>query len=203
MPYQEIADTQSDATAGRQRISVSASGSDAVVRCYEKKRPGGWKAVTRLGTLRGRVGRNGVAADKREGDGCTPAGTFRLGFAFGVGPRPRTRLPWRRVTPDSFWVDDPDSPQYNQWAESPGDRRTGAERLLDFPREYACAVVIEYNTRERAPGKGSAIFLHCGERPTSGCVAVREADLLRILRWLDPSKQPEITICSLKKRRRR
>ena len=92
-------------------------------------------------------------------------------------------------------MDDPSSPQYNRWVEAPVSAGwTSAEHLIDYPLEYACAVVIEYNTQELVPGRGSAIFLHCGSRPTSGCVAVQEADLLRILRWLDPAKQPEIFI---------
>jgi L,D-peptidoglycan transpeptidase YkuD (ErfK/YbiS/YcfS/YnhG family) len=36
-------------------------------------------------------------------------------------------------------------------------------------------------------GKGSAMFLHeqIG-KPTSGCVSMREADLLAVLRWMTP-----------------
>jgi L,D-peptidoglycan transpeptidase YkuD (ErfK/YbiS/YcfS/YnhG family) len=54
--------------------------------------------------------------------------------------------------------------------------------------------VIEYNTRPAVPGRGSAIFLHCGNQPTAGCVAVPESAMLDILSWLDPAKTPVIWI---------
>jgi L,D-peptidoglycan transpeptidase YkuD (ErfK/YbiS/YcfS/YnhG family) len=178
-----------------QILSVSTVGSAATIRCLEKTRRGGWKNVRSLGDLRGFVGRNGITADKRELDGYTPAGMYWLGSAFGVRPRPETRMPWRQVTPDSVWVDDSNSPYYNQWVEAPVDAGwSSAEHLIDYPLEYAYAVVVEYNTKEIVPGKGSAIFLHCGSHPTSGCIAVKEPDLLAILRWLDPEKLPEIFI---------
>ena len=44
-------------------------------------------------------------------------------------------------------------------------------------------------------GAGSAIFLHVDTgKPTSGCVAVAEADVKRILGWLDPGKSPRIVM---------
>jgi L,D-peptidoglycan transpeptidase YkuD (ErfK/YbiS/YcfS/YnhG family) len=45
--------------------------------------------------MRGYVGKNGVASRKREGDGKTPAGLFRLGTAFGVREKPDTRMSYR------------------------------------------------------------------------------------------------------------
>ena len=178
-----------------QCVTVSASGSAATLRCHEKNSRGRWKTVRRLHGLRGFVGRNGVTENKRESDGFTPAGMYRLGTAFGIRTRPETKMPWRQVTPDSFWVDDPGSPAYNRWEEAPvGGGWKSAERLMDYPLEYAYAVVVDYNTRETVPGKGSAIFLHCGTHPTSGCIAVREEDLLKILKWLDPAKEPLINI---------
>jgi L,D-peptidoglycan transpeptidase YkuD (ErfK/YbiS/YcfS/YnhG family) len=44
-----------------------------------------------------------------------------------------------------------------------------------------------------APGAG--IFLHHWmNAPTEGCVALPIADLLRVLRWLGPTKHPVIEI---------
>jgi len=179
---------------GRQRLLVTARGSAAEIICFEKTRRETWRRVRRLGVVRGYVGKNGVASRKREGDGKTPAGLFLLGTAFGVREKPETRMSYRPVTKDSYWVDDPQSPDYNRWVEAPGGPRYGAERLRDYPDAYAYGVVIEYNTDPVIPGRGSAVFLHCGDKPTSGCVAVGEADLLKILRWLDPAKKPEILI---------
>ena len=187
--------SKSPVSGACQRLFVAASGSAAVLRCLEKTSRGGWTAVGELGDIRGFIAGNGLSGKKREGDGCSPAGLYRLGTAFGVRPRPDTKMPWRPVTPASYWVDDPESPHYNRWVEAPdGLGRFSAEHLIDYPEEYAYAVVIEYNTGAVGPGRGSAIFLHCGLRPTSGCVAVGEADLLRILGWLDPAKRPEILL---------
>jgi len=45
-------------------------------------------------------------------------------------------------------------------------------------------VVLDHNRRPRVRGAGSAVFLHCaaeGYTPTAGCIAVRRADLVRLL----------------------
>jgi L,D-peptidoglycan transpeptidase YkuD (ErfK/YbiS/YcfS/YnhG family) len=182
-------------TGSTQRLSVLAHGSATTVTCLEKDPLGLWAPAYNLGSFCGFVGRNGITAEKSERDGCTPAGQFRLGGAFGVCPNPGTKMAWRAVTPDSRWVDDPESTLYNTWVEAPDDTGwSSAEHLIDFPLEYAYAVIVGYNTDPVIPGKGSAIFLHCGTQPTSGCIAVAEADLLRILAWLEPSKLPEILI---------
>jgi L,D-peptidoglycan transpeptidase YkuD (ErfK/YbiS/YcfS/YnhG family) len=55
--------------------------------------------------------------------------------------------------------------------------------------------VIDYNMRPTIPGRGSGIFLHASTgRPTLGCVSLPVAQLLRVLRWLDPSRRPMIAI---------
>jgi L,D-peptidoglycan transpeptidase YkuD (ErfK/YbiS/YcfS/YnhG family) len=61
------------------------------------------------------------------------------------------------------------------------------------------SVVIDYNTRN-APGgvrqgAGSAFFLHVTDgAPTAGCVAVPEAKLVSLMRWLTPAAHPRILI---------
>jgi L,D-peptidoglycan transpeptidase YkuD (ErfK/YbiS/YcfS/YnhG family) len=144
------------------------------------------------------VGRNGVSFDKVEGDGGTPGGLYAIGFAFGNMEKPETGLEYRKVTGQSYWVDDPDSGYYNQWVEG-GENRDwkSAEHLSESKNAYAYAAVIEYNTGyEKIAGKGSAIFLHCGLSPTSGCVAVGESDMLKLLGWLKADKNPHILIVS-------
>jgi len=57
--------------------------------------------------------------------------------------------------------------------------------------------VIDFNT-QRTPYKGSAIFFHIAPysgRGTAGCVGVGEGDLVKILKWINPSKNPKIIIC--------
>src|ERR1700692_5087689 len=55
------------------------------------------------------LGRGGIRANKREGDGGTPKGTFRprqLLWRADRHPRPPTFLPVRAIGPGDAWVDD-------------------------------------------------------------------------------------------------
>ncbi|NLA88226.1 MAG: L,D-transpeptidase family protein [Clostridiales bacterium] len=189
------AGTAYDTIAFSQLILVIAHGSSACLRCYIKGDATLWLYRVSLGVMPGFVGKNGVSASKKEGDGCTPAGLFRLVHAFGVKEKPYTKAAYISFTENSYWVVDALSCYNNTWFEGrQNDGWSSAERLADYPREYAYAVIIEYNTAERTPGRGSAVFLHCGNRPTAGCVAIPEPALLNILKWLDPDKSPGILI---------
>jgi L,D-peptidoglycan transpeptidase YkuD (ErfK/YbiS/YcfS/YnhG family) len=131
------------------------------------------------------LGRTGIKADKREGDGGTPRGRFRpvrLWWRADRLPRPRTLLPVRRIGPRDAWCEDPQDRRYNQpfrrSASEPGDRLRRADRLYDM------IVEIDHNTRPRVAGRGSAVFIHVarpGFAPTAGCVALRPSDLKVLL----------------------
>src|SRR3954451_9925083 len=76
----------------------------------------GWLAAGRL-AIPVALGRGGIRADKREGDGATPRGTFRLvrlWFRADRGPRPMTRLPVRHIRADDAWCEDPADRRYNR-----------------------------------------------------------------------------------------
>ena len=103
-----------------QLVLVLADGSACRVYAYDKGEGGIW--VKALG-FSGFVGEKGVSSAKREGDKRTPAGIFRLGFAFGSEETPNPDYPFRAVTQESFWVDDPDSRFYNQWVEGEAEAR--------------------------------------------------------------------------------
>jgi L,D-peptidoglycan transpeptidase YkuD (ErfK/YbiS/YcfS/YnhG family) len=134
------------------------------------------------------LGRGGIRANKREGDGATPRGRFRpLGLWWRADrhPRPRTFLPVRRLTPDLAWCEDTTDRRYNRpfrrSANEPGDRLWRDDRLYDF------IVEIDHNTRPRVTGRGSAVFIHVARpnrSPTAGCVAVATRDLKRLLAGL-------------------
>ena len=179
-----------------QLVLVAAEGSKADIYCYDKGNNGLWALNENIGYAGGYIGRNGVSTDKHEGDGCSPSGLFSLGFVFGNKPKPTTAMDYRAITQETYWIDDPDSAYYNQWVEgTDGADWTGGEHLSDNTVSYAYAVVIDYNTAPNTvAGKGSAIFMHIGNKPTSGCVAVSEETLLKILRWLAPEKSPSILI---------
>src|ERR1700744_1801767 len=63
------------------------------------------------------LGRGGILANKREGDGGTPKGTFRprqVWWRDDRHPRPRTFLPVRALRPADAGCEDPSSRHYNQ-----------------------------------------------------------------------------------------
>ncbi len=158
-----------------------------------EKRNGSWHLV--FPVFEGLIGKNGFAAIdmKRERDGKTPSGLFSLGIAFGYEPSIATRMHYRQTTEDNFWVDDPNSEDYNRWVKGKPDAAS-FEKMKREDDLYRYGVVIEYNTHPVVKGKGSAIFLHVRKpgQPTSGCVAMPEEMVLKILGWLDPAKKPLI-----------
>ena len=139
-------------------------------------------------TFRVALGRAGIKAAKREGDGATPAGRFhplRLWWRADRLPRPHTQLPARRIVPEDAWCEDPADRRYNQpfrrSATEPGDRLLRGDGLYDL------IIEIDHNTRPRIAGRGSAVFIHVarpGLGPTAGCVAMPAAALKRLLRRL-------------------
>src|ERR1700693_3060512 len=81
-------------------------------------------------TLPVALGRGGIKANKREGDGGTPRGTFRplqLWWRADRHPRPPTFLPVRAIGPEDAWCEDPSSRHYNQPIRR--DRTRGGDRL--------------------------------------------------------------------------
>jgi L,D-peptidoglycan transpeptidase YkuD (ErfK/YbiS/YcfS/YnhG family) len=136
------------------------------------------------------LGRGGIIANKREGDGGTPKGTFQprqLWWRADRHPRPRTFLPSRAIRPEDGWCEDPHSRHYNQplrlGVGQAGDRLTRDDRLYDF------IVEIDHNTSPRIAGLGSAVFLHLAREnfgPTAGCVSMTKPAMLRLLRRLGP-----------------
>jgi L,D-peptidoglycan transpeptidase YkuD (ErfK/YbiS/YcfS/YnhG family) len=131
------------------------------------------------------IGRAGITGDKREGDGATPRGRFRLLAAMYRPdrlPRPKTHLPLTAIRPDAGWCDDPASPAYNQPVRLPFP--ADHEELWRSDRLYDVVVVLDYNIRPTIRGAGSAIFLHLATpdyAPTAGCVAISFETMLRLL----------------------
>jgi L,D-peptidoglycan transpeptidase YkuD (ErfK/YbiS/YcfS/YnhG family) len=137
------------------------------------------------------LGRGGIRADKREGDGGTPAGRFRpvrLWWRADRLRRPSSGLPARRIGADDAWCEDPSARRYNRpfrrSANEPGDRLRRDDQLYDL------IVEIDHNVRPRIAGRGSAVFIHVarpGFGPTAGCVALRKPHLEALLSRLTPT----------------
>src|SRR5438309_11543457 len=98
----------------------------------------GWLTAGAL-TIPVALGRGGILANKREGDGGTPRGSFRprrLWWRADRYPRPPSRLPVRRITPADAWCEDCADRRYNRAIQVPagqaGDRLYREDHLYDF-----------------------------------------------------------------------
>lgn len=142
------------------------------------------------------LGRSGTRRAKREGDGATPLGRFRVLGCFyrqDKGLRPRTKLPLAAIRPSDGWCDDPRDRRYNQPVPLPYP--AGHERMWRDDHLYDVVVDIGCNRGPVVRGRGSAIFLHLaqpGFAPTEGCVAVSAAVMRRLLEHIGPQTRIEI-----------
>lgn len=130
------------------------------------------------------IGRGGVTAEKREGDGATPTGEHMLvGMLYRADRIARQSVPeWALpIGPQDLWSDDPRDPDYNRLVRGP--HPFGHERLWRPDPLYDLILLTDWNWPEAVPGRGSAIFVHTWRRPrfpTAGCVAFARGDLMWI-----------------------
>jgi L,D-peptidoglycan transpeptidase YkuD (ErfK/YbiS/YcfS/YnhG family) len=167
---------------------VRAAGAGPVSLAYSAGRltwPGG--------ETRAICGHGGVRADKREGDGASPEGTFPLLYGFYRADRiarPTSGLAMTALQPDDGWVDDPADANYNRPVKLPYPASHEAMWLADGL--YDLVVVIGYNMAPVVPGRGSAIFLHVARSdfaPTAGCIAIERQVLAGLLGLLGPGSR--------------
>jgi L,D-peptidoglycan transpeptidase YkuD (ErfK/YbiS/YcfS/YnhG family) len=138
------------------------------------------------GSFRCALGRGGIRADKREGDGATPVGCFALRRVLYRPDRlvevPRTGLPVAPIAPKDGWCDDAGDPAYNRPVTLP--YAASHEEMWRADGLYDVVVVLGHNDDPVVPGQGSAVFLHVAKpdyEPTAGCVALHLGDLLALL----------------------
>lgn len=198
---------------GRSRTSTYAT-----LRTYQRGADGKWRQ--KFAPMAARNGYGGwvPAAERVQDTGTTPIGTFRITQAFGLKSDPGTRLRYRKVDGNDYWVGDKRDPRtYNLFEPAAPASRTWrksqAERLAAYPTQYAYAAVIDFNrpaassvtwsatrgeyvtSKPSHIGRGSAVFLHVnGKGSTGGCVSVSRANMIKILRWLDPARKPRIVL---------
>jgi L,D-peptidoglycan transpeptidase YkuD (ErfK/YbiS/YcfS/YnhG family) len=159
-------------------------------------RPSEGRLILPEGVRRAALGRSGIKALKREGDGATPLGRFVIRevlYRADRAPRPRTGLPCRAIRKDDGWSDDPCDRNYNRHVRLPS-RRSG-EGLMRADNLYDLIIVLGYNDWPRIRGNGSAIFTHLvrpGYTPTEGCIALSRRDMHALLRRLRPGTTIEI-----------
>jgi L,D-peptidoglycan transpeptidase YkuD (ErfK/YbiS/YcfS/YnhG family) len=196
------------APAGSQLITVEAATVRTTHASLRIWRRAGECWVAAGGPYPARLGRSGLSANRREGDGTTPAGTFRIHpVMYGNEANPGVSFRYRRVRCGDWWDEDPSSPTYNTFQHVRCGRRppfaAGSEGMWQNPRAYPFLAVIEFNMRPVVPGRGSGIFLHADTgRATNGCVSLRRGDLRRVLRWLRPARMPHVAIGTPRQLRR-
>lgn len=180
------------------KVSVSKQARKRVI--YVRSKPGAApmaknQAILQIGQhyYRAALGRSGITAFKREGDGATPLASMRCLFGFWRGERgtrPQTNLSFLRTKPTHGWCDTSHNPNYNGPVSRPFNQ--SHETLQREDRLYDYVVVLDWNiapkTGGKRKGRGSAIFLHVakeGYPPTEGCIALYPKDLAHLLRRLN------------------
>jgi L,D-peptidoglycan transpeptidase YkuD (ErfK/YbiS/YcfS/YnhG family) len=197
----------------QQLVLVTTSGWDAdqgVLTAFELDH-GQWKQVQAATPVA--VGRAGSAwgiglhpqqpagPTKKEGDGRSPAGVFRISEAFGYAASERTALPYKGMRESDYCIDVSGSPLYNRIVDArvvgePAVKGSTEPMRRDIHADgdirYKLGFVIEHNT-QGAPQAGSCIFAHlrrsAGE-PTSGCTSMDEPNMRALLEWLRPERHP-------------
>jgi len=179
-------------TPASTNTSMTVQKRDSLDRITIRSRAGnrqqGWLTAGPL-TIPVALGRGGILANKREGDGGTPRGQFhpvRLWWRGDRHIRPQTPLPVRRILATDAWSEDPSDRHYNRPIRAthgqPGDRLTREDHLYDF------IIEIDHNTKPRITGRGSAVFLHLARKsftPTAGCVGMTRNAMLQLLSRID------------------
>lgn len=193
-----------------QAVVVTTNSSTAVqgeARIYERKTvKSKWKKVgDDFPIVVGRSGLRwsldtapeGITEFKKEGDGKSPAGIFPLTFAFGRPEKPgEMKLSYTKLENYSECVDDVASNHYNKLVDR---LKVGnfdwksSEKMLEVGPEYDLGLFVAHNSYPVSRGDGSCIFLHVwkdASTGTSGCTAMQRDNLIRILDWADPAKNP-------------
>ncbi len=159
------------------------------------------KWVVKQSPIEAGIGKNGFAFpdEKREGDGKSPTGIFKIGKLFSYEKQLNTLLENQQTTKDDKWIDDVNSVDYNKHVSGVTEAKS-YENLLLNNDVYKYCTVIEYNTNPVIKGKGSAIFFHLALKPasfTAGCVAINEEYMKLMVNWLNPKQNPTIIMGNL------
>ena len=131
------------------------------------------------------LGRGGIKRKIKEGDNITPKGTYRITKLYYRADRIKkieTLLKKIEIKKNMGWCDDPKSNNYNKQIKIP--TRFSYEALYRNDTIYDIVLVLNYNTNPTIKNKGSAIFVHVGNKfykKTRGCVALKKDHLIKLI----------------------
>ena len=160
----------------------SATANTVTVVLYTRSAQGTWLPGA---AWSGHNALDGWTTDHHEGDLHSPIGVYTLTDAGGLYPNPGTKLPYLR------------SSEFK-------DLGTGfeGESLADA---FNYVIAINYNhvpgtsplsdARPMGESKGGGIWVHVDHGgPTHGCISLPQADVVMLLKTLDPAKHPVIVM---------
>lgn len=141
------------------------------------------------------IGQNGLTTKKVEGDNKTPIGLYALGplyYRKEKFTRLSTKLKKIQIKKNMGWCDDVNSKLYNKPIKTNTQFRH--EKLYRNDRKYDLLIPIKYNFIKPKINKGSAIFLHLTNnyKKTKGCIAIKEKDMLILLKLIDKKTKIKI-----------
>ena len=141
------------------------------------------------------LGKNGISSKKKEGDLNTPKGTYSIGPLFYRKDKLKnikTKLKKIIIKKNMFWCDDVKSKYYNKLIRS--NKIGRCEKMLRRDNKYNLLIIINYNTQNTIKNKGSAIFIHLTEnyKKTKGCIALKEKDMLILLKIINKKTKIKI-----------
>ena len=145
------------------------------------------------------IGKGGKIKNKKEGDKKTPIGIFSLGSLYYRSDRkdkPETKLKCKKIRKNMGWCDDPSSKKYyNKLIKINKRTKLSFEKLFQKNSMYDYMIPINYNTKKRELGKGSAIFLHLTKnfKKTLGCIALNDKDFLILAKIIDKNTKIKIS----------
>ena len=138
------------------------------------------------------IGKNGLTKFKKEGDGKTPKGIFKIEHLYFRKDRikkPLTKLKCIEIKRNMGWCDDVKDKKYNKLIKI--NKNCSHEKLFRKDKKYDLLIPIKYNFNKIIPGKGSCIFIHLTSdyKPTAGCIALKKKDLLILLKLINKNSK--------------
>ena len=179
--------------------NTAKESSSATLSVYIKSELG-WRK--QFGSIPVRIGRSGFSERHREGDGTTPMGSYGIPSVFGIATVPKNGFPYIRIRENYCWVLRQSQKTYNTMVKGSKCVK-GDEDLYRIAKggPYRRSIVLDFNMNPVVLGHGGAIFVHSHSyyasgktKPTSGCVSLTNAHLVKLLQLLDASLQTRVVM---------